>query len=276
LSHRLAVHELRMFLIALQFLTRVPVPAWVGTGFEPVWLNRCVVHFPLVGALVGTAGAAVLWLAGLCWTPLVAALLAVATTVWLTGAFHEDGLADTFDALGGSVPRERALEIMKDSRIGTYGTAALGLGLALRVSLLAAAASADLAAAVLALVAAHVLGRAAAVGVMAWLPYGGDAAHAKARPLATAVPRSTATAALLVAATLVAATAALAALVAPAIPASTVGWAWRWSAATLAAVGVVLLMRRWLQARLGGYTGDTLGATEQLTEVAVLMALSGG
>ncbi len=268
----LVVHELRMFFIALQFLTRVTVPAWVGTGFEPGWLNRCVVHFPLVGALVGTAGAAVLWLASLWWTPLVAALLAVTTTVWITGAFHEDGLADTFDALGGSVPRERALEIMKDSRIGTYGAAALGLGLALRVSLLAAAASADLAAAVLAFVAAHVLGRAAAVGVMAWLPYGGDAAHAKAKPLATAVPRSTATGALLAAAMLIAGIAALTALV---IPASTVDWAWRWSAAVLAAMGVLLLMRRWLRARLGGYTGDTLGATEQLTEVAVLMALSG-
>ena len=268
----MVVHELRMFFIALQFLTRVPVPAWVGTGFEPGWLNRCVVHFPLVGALVGTAGAAVLWLASLWWTPLVAALLAVTTTVWITGAFHEDGLADTFDALGGSVPRERALEIMKDSRIGTYGAAALGLGLTLRVSLLATAASADLAAAVLAFVAAHVLGRAAAVGVMAWLPYAGVVAHAKAKPLATAVPRSTAAGALLAAAMLIAGIAALAAL---AIPASTVDRAWRWSAAVLAAVGVVLLMRRWFRARLGGYTGDTLGATEQLTEMAVLMALSG-
>lgn len=266
----LAVHEVRMFFIALQFLTRVPVPAWVGTGFEPGWLNRCVVYFPLVGALVGTAGAAVLWLASLWWTPLAAALLAVTTTVWLTGAFHEDGLADTFDGLGGSVPRERALEIMKDSRIGTYGAAALGLGLALRVSLLAAAASADLAAAVLALVAAHVLGRAAAVGVMAWLPYAGDVAHAKAKPLATAVRRSTTTGALLAAAILIAGIAGLAAL---AIPASTADWALRWSAAPLAAAGVVLLMRRWLWARLGGYTGDTLGAAEQLTEVAVLMAL---
>ena len=268
-----AVHELRMFFVAFQFLTRVPVPAWVGSGFEPGWLNRCVVHFPLVGALVGIAGAAVLWLASLWWTPLVAALLAVAVTVWITGAFHEDGLADTFDALGGNVPRERALEIMKDSRIGTFGAAALGLGLALRVSLLADAASTNLTSAVLALLASHVLGRAAAVGVMAWLPYGGDAAHAKAKPLATAVPQSTATGALLAAAILIAGIAALAALV---IPASTVDKAWRWSAAVLAAVGVVLLMRRWLRARLGGYTGDTLGATEQLTEVAVLMALTYG
>lgn len=270
---RLVVHELRMFFIALQFLTRVPVPGWVGTGFEPGWLNRCVVHFPLVGALVGTVGVAVLWLASLWWTPLVAALLAVTTTVWITGAFHEDGLADTFDALGGSVPRERALEIMKDSRIGTYGAAALGLGLALRVSLLAAAASADLAAAALGLVAAHGLGRAAAVGVMAWLPYAGDAAHAKAKPLATAVDRSATTAALLAAVILMASITALGML---AFPTSSTDWALRLPAAVLAAVGVVLLVRRWMRVRLGGYTGDTLGATEQLTEVAVLMALSCG
>lgn len=270
---RLAVHELRMFFIALQFLTRVPVPAWVCNGFQPAWLNRCVVHFPLVGALVGGVGAAVLWLASLWWTPLVAALLAVATTVWITGAFHEDGLADTFDALGGSVPRERALEIMKDSRIGTYGAAALGLGLTLRVALLAAVASADLAAAALALVAAHALGRAAAVAVMARLPYAGDVEHAKAKPLATSVPASTATGALVAAVVLLAGIAAVAALFSPAAAAD---WVWRWSAAPLAAVGVVWLMCRWLRARLGGYTGDTLGATEQMTEIAVLMALAGG
>ena len=108
--------------------------------------------------------------------------------------------------------------------------------------------------------AAHVLGRATAVGVMASLPYAGDAGQAKVKPLATAVPWSTAAVALLIAGLLIATVGAL-------VPG-------RWLAAATAAVGVALIMRRWLRVRLGGYTGDTLGASEQLAEVAVLMALA--
>ncbi|MGB4060898.1 MAG: adenosylcobinamide-GDP ribazoletransferase, partial [Burkholderiaceae bacterium] len=144
-------HELRLALVAVQFLTRVPVPGWVGQGFQADWLNTCVRHFPLVGAGVGAFGAAVLWVVLGWWPPAVAAVLAVTATVWLTGAFHEDGLADTFDALGGCVPREKALAIMKDSRIGTYGAAALVVGLGLRVALVATLAAAHPTAALLAL-----------------------------------------------------------------------------------------------------------------------------
>ncbi|WP_173402832.1 adenosylcobinamide-GDP ribazoletransferase, partial [Methylibium sp. T29] len=128
-------HELRVFFVALQFLTRLPVPHWVG--HESKLLQRAVRHFPLVGALIGATGAAVALGALQLWPATVAATLAVAATVWLTAAFHEDGLADTFDALLGAAPREKALAIMKDSRIGSYGAAALSLLLLLRVLLLA-------------------------------------------------------------------------------------------------------------------------------------------
>ncbi len=262
--HALVLHELRLALVAVQFLTRVPVPGWVGHGFQADWLNTCVRYFPAVGALVGTFGAAVLWVALWWWPPAVAAVLAVAATVWLTGAFHEDGLADTFDALGGYVPREKALAIMKDSRIGTYGAAALVLGLGLRVVLLAALASVNLTAALLALVAAHAVGRTAAVGVMAWLPYAGDAEHAKAKPLALAVPRATVVLALVAG---VAVLFGLAGVPGGFTPS-------RWLAVAGAAVVAVVAMHRWLRRRLGGYTGDALGATEQLTEMAVLLVLA--
>lgn len=250
---------MRLLLVALQFLTRVPVRL---SGFEPAWLNDCVRHFPLVGALVGAVGAVVLIGASQLWPAWIAAVLALTATVALTGGFHEDGLADTFDALGGVVPRDKALAIMKDSRIGSYGALALGLSLLLRAALLAVLATRPLVGAVAALLASHALARGAAVGVMVSLPYGGDADHAKAKPLALAVaPRNFVVA---------------------------LGWCgllmlglWGWGISprrlllALAAVGVAaLLMRQWLWRRLGGYTGDGLGATEQLAEISVLLAFT--
>ncbi|MFG6461014.1 adenosylcobinamide-GDP ribazoletransferase [Roseateles sp. DXS20W] len=250
---------MRLFLVALQFLTRLPVRL---SRFEPGWLNDCVRHFPLVGVLVGAVGAAVLAGASQLWPAWVAAVLALAATVALTGGFHEDGLADTFDALGGVVPRDKALTIMKDSRIGSYGALALGLSLLLRAALLAVLATRPPLGAVAALLASHALARAAAVGVMVSLPYGGDAEHAKAKPLALAVaPRN-----------FVIALAWCGLLLAGLASAGV--WPPRLLLALAAAAGVAWLMRQWLQRRLGGYTGDGLGATEQLAEIAVLLAFT--
>ena len=257
---RAAAHELRLFLTAVQFLTRCPVPERMG--HDPAWLNQCVRYFPLVGALVGALGAAVAFVASWWWTPMVAACFAVLATVWATGAFHEDGLADTFDALGGAVPRERALIIMKDSRIGSYGAVALVLSLGLRIGLLAALLATDRMAAVLALVASHAMGRTGAVGVMASLGYAGDAEHAKAKPLATSVP---------VVSTVIAVTTGVAVFTALACAD---GRLLRWGAALSASVLLTLALRRWFARRLGGYTGDTLGATEQCIEIVVLAVLS--
>jgi adenosylcobinamide-GDP ribazoletransferase len=250
---------MRLFLVALQFLTRLPVRL---TRFEPAWLNDCVRHFPLVGALVGGIGAAMLVVALQFWPPAVAAVLALAATIALTGGFHEDGLADTFDALGGVVPRDRALAIMKDSRIGSYGALALGVSLLLRVALLAVLAARPTLIAVAALLASHAFARAAAVGVMVSLPYGGDAEHAKAKPLALAVAPLNFGIALGWCGLLGLALAALGV------------YPLQLLAAFAAAAGVALLMRHWLRRRLGGYTGDGLGATEQLAEIAVLLAFT--
>lgn len=250
---------MRLVLVALQFLTRLPVR--LGR-FEPAWLNDCVRHFPLVGALVGAVGAAVLVGAAQLWPAWIAAVLALGAMVALTGGFHEDGLADTFDALGGVVPRDKTLAIMKDSRIGSYGALALGLSLLLRAALLAVLATRPAWGAVAALLACHAFARAAAVGVMVSLPYGGDADHAKAKPLALAVaPRNFAIAL------------GWCGLLAAALAAGGVAPV-RLALATVAAAATALLMRRWLKRRLGGYTGDGLGATEQLAEIAVLLAFT--
>jgi len=250
---------LRLFLVALQFLTRLPVRL---DRFEPAWLNDCVRHFPLVGMLIGGVGAVVMWGAVQVWPAWVAALLALAALVALTGGFHEDGLADTFDALGGVVSRDKALAIMKDSRIGSYGALALVLSLMLRAVLLAVLAARPMLGAVSALLASHAFARAAAVGVMVSLPYGGDAEQAKAKPLALAVAPRNFSIALAWCALLLLVLAGLGVY----LP--------RLLLAALAAVLVALLMRHWLLRRLGGYTGDGLGATEQLAEIAVLLAFT--
>jgi adenosylcobinamide-GDP ribazoletransferase len=250
--------ELRLFFIALQFLTRVPVPAWVG--WQPVWMNDSARHFPAVGLVVGGTAAFVLWAAALWWTAAVAVLLSMAATIWLTGAFHEDGLADTCDGLGGAVDRERALAIMKDSRLGTYGAVGLLLVLALKAAALHGLATRDLLAALAALPLAHAWSRVATVVLLRWLPYGGDADHAKAKPMAQQVDGLAFGIALMWG--VIAAVGA-----AVFLPQAALWWA------AVAAVVVTLWMAGWLRRRLGGYNGDALGATQQFCEVAVYLSV---
>jgi adenosylcobinamide-GDP ribazoletransferase len=251
-------HELRLFLIALQFLTRVPVPQWVG--WTPQWMNDSARHFPGIGLLVGGVAALVLWAAALWWTALVAVLLSMAATVWLTGAFHEDGLADTCDGLGGAVDRERALTIMKDSRLGSYGAVGLLLVLALKAASLHGLVTRDLLATLAVLPLAHAWSRAAPVVLLRLLPYAGDAEHAKAKPMAQQVDGLAFGIALMWA--VIAGVGA--AVFLPALALLCAG---------LGVMGVTWWMSRWLRQRLGGYTGDTLGATQQFCEVAVYLAV---
>ena len=262
------IHEARLAAVALQFLTRVPVRL---QRFDAQWLQDSARHFPLIGTAVGAFGAAALLAALWAWPPWVAVLLAMAATVWLTGGFHEDGLADTCDALGGAVPRARALEIMKDSRLGSYAALGLGLTLALKAAVLVAlVGSLGAAGTAGALLLAHGLSRGATVALLAALPYGGDVAHAKAKPLAQQISP----------AGLVVALGWCAALV---LGLYLLGLSWpglagftplRLGAAVAAAALVAWLCGRWLLRRLGGYTGDGLGATQQWCELAVYLALA--
>jgi len=252
------IRELRLFLIALQFMTRVPVPRWVG--FEADWLNRSARHFAGVGLLVGGIGAAVLWAASRWWPMPVAVGLSMAATLWLTGAFHEDGFADTCDGLGGAVSRERALEIMKDSRIGAYGAIGIAMMLGLKAATLA---TLPLATALPALVLGHTASRAAATALMLLLPYAGDAAQAKAKPLAQQVGAAEGVGAALWLGLVSLGLWGLGVIAAP-------GLGFALASATLAAMACA----RWLRHRLGGFTGDTLGATQQISELALLLGVS--
>ena len=260
---------IRHFLIAVQFFTRIPVTGrlahWVG--FSPAMLRASAAHFPGVGWVVGGFCALVFW--GLMQTlvaqpaaPWVAAVLSTAFSVWLTGAFHEDGLADTADGLGGAVSRERALEIMKDSRIGSYGAIALVLALLTKVlllGLLVQAAGAQQAA--WALFAAHVTSRLMPLFVIRTLPHVGDTSTSKCKPLAESIG----TTGLLTGLLWWAAAMALAGRAAPGLP---------WLPAVLGALTALAWMWRLLQRRLQGFTGDGLGATQQLSELLFYLGMA--
>jgi len=234
----------RLLLTAVQFLTRVPVPAWVGHG--PAQLDQAMRYLPLVGIGIGLAGAAVLALASAGLPRPAAALLSVAATLLLTGALHEDGLADTLDGLFGGTTREDALRIMRDSRLGTYGAAGLTLALGLKVAALSA-----LPAAVPALVAGHAGSRLMVVCVLAGLPYA--RADGKATPVAGGVGI------MELAVAGVCGVLPMVALGGRAVP------------ALLLAAGLAWGMARWFRRRLGGYTGDGLGAVQQVTELTILL-----
>lgn len=246
------VAEARLLAAALQVLTRIPVPS---VPWDDATLPRASRYFPLVGVLVGAVSGGAYLLARLLWTDGVAALLAVGAALLLTGALHEDGLADTADSLGGTTPARR-LEIMKDSRIGTYGVCALALALALKVTALA---SLPAVMAVPALVAAAGGARLACVLAMALLPYAGERArsklqHGSSRP----GPTECVVAALVGLAPFLLlgpSRAGLALLVASALA---FGLAWR--------LGRLLG---------GGYTGDSLGAVAIVFETGALLSVAG-
>jgi adenosylcobinamide-GDP ribazoletransferase len=240
-----ARRELIRLLAATQYFTCLPVPAWVGHSTAA--LTGAIRYLPAVGVLVGSAGAALFLLVSLLWTPLIAAVVSTIGTVVLTGALHEDGLADSMDGLGGGQRRERALAIMQDPRIGTFGALALTLALVLKVACLQAAAPAR---AALFLVIGHAVSRFGVVVLMASLPYVRHTDASRARPLAQEVSGVSITVAGIV---------GLAPVVTAGSPAFT-GVA----AAALTCAFWGLYLRR----RLGGYTGDGLGAGQQLAELA--------
>ncbi|MYM70548.1 adenosylcobinamide-GDP ribazoletransferase [Pseudoduganella sp. FT55W] len=243
------MHQLRLFFTALQFFTRLPIPGWVG--FDPAWLNQASRYFPLVGVVVALiTGAAYLVAAWFLPAP-VAVIISTAVGIYATGAFHEDGFADMCDGFGGGMTPERVLEIMKDSRIGAYGAIGTICMLALKLTTLAMLPPL---AAIGALLVAHPLSRFMATSLIWRLDYA--RAEGKAKPLAQKMGNGEfAIAAITVA-----------------VPLLAVG-ALQWLpvagllAGTLAAAIATFWLARKFVRRIGGYTGDCLGAVQQVTEV---------
>lgn len=247
--------QLDAFFAAVRFFTRIPVPAWVGHSVEQ--LDRAARYFPLVGVLVGGIGAAITLVALQLWPPAVAVLFGMAATLLATGAFHEDGLADTIDGCGGGWTREQVLAIMKDSRIGSYGAIGIGIALLLKFSLLSELAVLPAPTFALVLVAGHAVSRFAATTLIYFLDYVRDDDTAKSKPLATRMSSGEL------------AVAALCGIVPPLLL-QTVQAA---VALTLVLL-VTLFAARYFLRRIGGHTGDCLGATQQLTELAFYLGLA--
>lgn len=240
---------LRVLAVAFGFLTRLPVPQVAVRDGD---LTRASAVFPLVGLVVATIAVAVEQLAALAFGPAVGAVVGILAATIVTGAFHEDGLADAADGLwGGWDPAER-LRIMRDSRLGTYGTIALIAVFALRFALLVPVPPGTFA---VALVCGHVVGRAAGPMLVMLLPPLTDSSSAGIAGRLGPVAR-------LVTAVLVVAPVTLAAgLVA--VPLLAV------------AVVVVLACADLFRRRLGGITGDAIGATTVLVELAVVAVVVG-
>ena len=235
--------ELHAMAAAVMFFTRVPVPAGWGATRED--LQRAAAYFPLVGWFVGGVAALAWWLGAQVWPPLVASGVSLAATLLLTGAFHEDGFADVCDGFGGGYTKERVLEIMRDSRVGAFGAIGVVMMLGLKWQAVAAL---PVAFAPALLVAAHVLSRTVSVSLMAVLDYVREDA-AKAKPLATQLSGGQLWLALV---TGVAACALLPVKI----------W---WTIPVLVVTQLVLAC--WFKRRIGGYTGDCLGAAQQVAEV---------
>ena len=273
---------LRHYLLSLQFFTRVPVTGrladWVG--FSPAMLRASAAHLPGVGVLVGGVVALGTWLLlallpASPFAPLVAAVLGTVASVLMTGAFHEDGLADVADGLGGTLSRERALEIMKDSRVGAFGAIAVVLALLAKVSLLALLGSLHGAVLCVALFTGHVASRFWPLLTIRLLPHVGDVAGSKSKPLADQIS---------IGSLWVAGLWSFGALALVVIAQSTMffivprlGWPALslWLGAGVLASGLAWLgMLRWFVRRLQGFTGDCLGATQQVCELAFYLGLA--
>ena len=246
--------QFELFFIALGFFTRLPVPRWVD--FTPDKLGQAARFLPLIGWLIGLVGVGVYWLAVQVLPVDLALVLSMAATIRATGAFHEDGWADTCDGLGGGWTRAQVLAIMKDSRIGSYGTIGLVLMLLAKYLALVDLGADDDYPVIAAMLVAHPLSRLAAVSLMSMLDYARSDDSAKSAPVArrpTAAELGIATLAgvfplLLLSPREALVVLALCAVIAP------------WAARIFAR-------------RLGGYTGDCLGATQQLAEVAFYAGL---
>ena len=243
--------EIRIFYTAVMFFTRIPCPSF--TDHDPEYLNRSSKYFPLVGMLLGALCGLSFWLAAQVFSTSIALLLSFATSLLLTGAFHEDGLADVCDGFGGGWTKTRILDIMKDSRVGTFGLVGLGLTMAIKYMALI---ETPVYLMIAVFISGHAISRLTAVSLIYTDTYAREDLSSKSKPLATKMR-----------------------------PVD-------FLVAVIAGLAPLLLMRTWwiflvivpliltksyfshyFNKWIGGYTGDCLGAVQQIAEVIYYLSV---
>lgn len=247
-----ALHQLNLLWLAIGFFSRLPVPKSVT--YSPSLLNQANRYFSLVGLIL----AAILillysLLAPFLSSEIVVSLVMIASLL-LTGAFHEDGLADMSDGMGGGMTIAKKLQIMKDSRIGTYGAVSLIMALLLKFQLLVALAQQHLL--IASLLAAYALSRAIAGSLIINMTYVSEPESSKSKPLAQ--KQNTADLAILLAVGL------LPLLLLPLTSSISI---------LLVLALFRFLFQHWLNKRLGGYTGDCLGGAQQISELLIYLVI---
>ncbi|UII33204.1 adenosylcobinamide-GDP ribazoletransferase [Fulvivirga ulvae] len=248
-------HEVRLFFTALMFYTRIPCPKWVDHSAE--YLNQCTKYFPLIGWLVGSASALVLWLAMFIFPASVAVILSMVTGILITGAFHEDGFADVCDGFGGGWTKSKILAIMKDSLIGAYGVTGLALILLMKFSLVSAIAQQVQTGLLFGiLIAAHTVSRLAPVFIIYFGEYSREDASSKVKPVAKKLSAIN----------------FVVAIVIGLLPIIRLQSPWYWLILFPVLLATWFLYRyfyKWIE----GYTGDCLGATQQVTEIIFYLSM---
>lgn len=244
-------NELKIFFTAVMFYTRIPVPA--STGYSPENLNKATRYFPLIGYIVGGAGALAFMAAHTLFSVSISVIFLLIVQILVTGAFHEDALSDFCDGFGGGYTKEKILAIMKDSRIGTYGAVAL---LMLLLSKFVLISSFDVEKIPLIIISAHVISRLNPVFLIFLSNYVADVDKSKSKPVGQKASVSTLVIAVIIG-------------IIPLFFVSLIQFA----AIVLIEFLILLYLRYYIHRHIGGYTGDVLGALQQFSEIAFYLVM---
>lgn len=249
--------ELECFFAGLSFYTRMPTPAWVV--YKPENLNKSRKYIALIGVLVGALAALVLALSSTFLPSSVAILLSMAATVYITGAFHEDGFADSCDGFGGGWEKTQVLSIMKDSRIGSYGVVGLLLLFGLKFTVLWELFQINANIVLIALLLAHGISRFMASLIMQYYEYVSHIETSKSHQVASLrlSNKNMFFSAL------------------PILGVLMLSLEWRYGLALFISLLTAFVLGQYFKKRIGGYTGDCLGAVQQVTEVSFYLAVLG-
>ncbi|HTB05933.1 MAG TPA: adenosylcobinamide-GDP ribazoletransferase [Bacteroidia bacterium] len=249
--------EIRVFFTALMFFTRIPCPKWVDHSEE--YLNKSSKYLPFIGWIVGGISGLVYFLCSYVLPHPIAILLSMAASIMVTGAFHEDGLADVCDGFGGGWTKEKILLIMKDSRIGAFGAIGIVMALLIKYTSIVSFSVEKPIIVVCVLIIGHSISRFAAITFLVTHEYARDDANSKSKPLATKLSNGGLVAAFIFG-------------VLPLVAFSTYLKEYNLMSLILPVYITKMLLGRFYKKWIGGYTGDCLGATQQICEVVFYLS----